>query len=126
MLLYKKRIRLGCLSSSLTKIILQSKFVTVCIEDAVYIVTRQLTKVETHTCWHISKQASLSMYILRVQKSLLTRFTLNHLEQSCFFNEFNGHRSILAGKNTVLDSRNIPPHPHVWTELVNLKLGEFY
>ena len=39
-----------------------------------------------------------------------------------FFNEFNGHSSILAGKNTVLDCRSIPPHPHVWTELVHLKL----
>jgi len=70
---------------------------------------------------YTSTSVSTNIYIEN-SKIIIDKVYSKPFRAKLFFNEFNGHSSILAEKNTVLDCRSIPPHPHVWTEVVNLKL----
>ena len=75
----------------------------------------------SHLLAYIQTGVSVNIYIEN-SKIIIDKVYSKPFRAKLFFNEFNGHSSILAGKNTVLDCRSIPPHPHVWTEVVNLKL----
>ena len=74
-----------------------------------------------HLLGYVQTGVSVNIYIEN-SKIIIDKVYSKPFRAKLFFNEFSGHTSILAGKNTVLDCLTIPPHPHVWTEVVNLKL----